>query len=296
MRLDLSRLESVRRQSDQSIICACPVCRQEGHDRTGNHLRVYKTGQFNCILHSGERQHNRAIRAYLMNTALDENPEIEYIDPEPAIKTDKVYPESSLSSLIPDYTYWLGRGVTEDVCRRLEIGVAAEGEKSKLAGRSILPIRGLDGRLTGFSGRLLKDNSFAPKYKHLFKSSLAVYPWHIAGPHIKASRTVVLTEGVSDMMILMSHGIPNVLSLFGLNINGKIISTLVGANVRRIVISLNRDDDPNKGQRAAEKIANKLSVFFGDESIIIRLPPEGRKDWGECDADQIATFRQEINS
>lgn len=295
MRLDISRLEKVKRNADRSITCRCPACAAEGGDKTGNHLRIWTTGAFHCIQRS-DKAHNGQIKAYLCNTAPSDNPDIEYIDPEPTIKIDKVYPESSLSALIPDYTYWVNRGVSEEVCRKLEIGVAVKGEKSKLSGRSVLPIRGLDGRLTGFSGRLLEDNSFAPKYKHLFKSSLAVYPWHIAGPHIKSSRTVVLTEGASDLMVLMSNGIWNVLSLFGLNINGKMIATLVANNVERIVISLNRDEDPNKGQRAAEKIANKLSAFFSDEAIVIRLPPEGVKDWGCAASDQIAAFRQEINS
>ncbi len=294
MRLDLSRLVNVKRQPDGSIQCQCPACAEEGHDTNGkNHLRVYRSGAYNCLLHGADKIHNKQIKAYLRNTAPDDNPEEEYIDPEPTIISDKVYPESVLSKLVPDYSYWVGRGVREDVLRRLECGMAPEDEKSKLSKRFIFPIRGLDGRISGFTARLVEENSFAPKWKHLMKSSRVCWPWHVSGAAIRATRTAVLVESVGDLLALMSHGLDNVICLFGLNLNGKVISTLVANDVQRVIISLNRDEDPTKGQRAAERIADRLTVFFAPENLIIKLPPQ--KDWGECSADQIAIFRQEIN-
>lgn len=295
MRLDLSRLVNVKRQSDGSIQCQCPICAREGKDQSSkNHLRVFRTGAFNCIVYGSDKQHNGQIKAYLCNTAPDDNPDIEYIDPEPTIKVDKVYPEETITKLVPDYSYWIGRGAKEEVLRSLEGGLAPLDEKSKLAGRFIFPIRGRDGRINGFTGRLVTENSFAPTWKHLFKSSLACWPWQVAGPHIKKTGTVVLVESVGDLLALMSHGVQNVICIFGLNLNGKIISTLVANDVKKVVVSLNRDEDPSKGQRAAEKIANRLSAFFSDESIIVRLPPQ--KDWGICTPDEIAEFRKELST
>lgn len=292
MRLDTSRLEKVKRNADRSITCACPVCRESGSDSQGNHLRIWITGAFRCIV-DDSRAHNRAIRAYLMNTALEDNPEEEYIDPEPTIESDKVYPESSLARLMPTYDYWLNRGARPDVIRELEGGLAPSDERSKLSDRFLFPVRGLDGRINGYIGRLVANNSFAPKWKNLIKTSRAVWPWNVTGAAIRATRTAVLVESPGDLISLLSNDVRNVICLFGLNLNGKIISTLVANDVRRVVISLNRDEDPSKGQRAAERIAERLTTFFAPENIVVRLPPQ--KDWGICSADEIAAFRQEIN-
>lgn len=295
MKLDLSRLVNVKKQPDQSVICQCPQCAIEGQDRTGrNHLRVYVNGAFNCVLHGDDRVHNAQIRALLRGTASDDNPDEVYIDTEPKVSAERIYPEESLARLLPDYSYWIGRGADPEVIKRLEGGLAPADEKSKLAGRFIFPIRGLDGRITGFTGRLVQPNSFAPSWKHLFKSSKAVYPWHVSGAHIKETKTCVLVESIGDYLALASHGIEPVLCLFGLNLNGKIISSLVGANVNRIIVSLNRDEDESKGQRAAEVIRNRLCAFFAEDHVSVRLPPVGVKDWGACPTDEIAAFRTEV--
>jgi len=295
MKLDLSRLEKVRRNADGSVTCRCVACKAENNgDSTGNHLRIWQNGSFNCVTHTGDRQHNAFIRAYLRGTNPDENPDYELIDPEPKISVERVYPESSLDRLVPDYSYWEGRGIKPEVLARLEGGMAPEDEKSKLSARFIFPIRGLDRRIVGFTGRLTFANSFAPTWKHIFRTSKVVWPWHVAEPYVRASGKVILVESIGDLLSCQSHDIMNVLCIFGLNINGKLISTLVAANVKQIIISLNRDEDPSKGQRAAEKIRNKLSAFFNEESLIIRLPPEGKKDWNECSSEEIEAFKQEI--
>lgn len=294
MRLDHNRLINVKRQSDGSIQCQCPVCAQDGKDRAAkNHLRIYNTGAFSCIV-DNSKPHTRAIAAFLRGTAPDDNPDIIYIDPEPAIKTEKVYDEETLTKLLPDYSYWVGRGAKESVLKALEGGLAPHDEKSKLSNRFIFPIRGRDGRINGFTGRLIEENSYAPTWKHLFKSSLAAWPWNVTGPHIIETKTVVLVESVGDLLALMSHGIMNVLCIFGLNLNSRIISTLIAHDVKKVIVSLNRDDDPTKGQKAADHIASRLRAFYSDEHIEIRLPPIGVKDWGECPAPEIAAFKTEL--
>jgi DNA primase len=96
-------------------------------------------------------------------------------------------------------------------------------------------------------------------------------------------------------LALLSYDVKPVLCIFGLNLSGAIISTLIGADVKRVIISLNRDDDPRKGQAAADKIANKLGNFFTDVRVV--LPPEGTKDWGAAaekrDDSAFARFREE---
>lgn len=276
MSIDTTKLENVR-PTPNGFTCACPVCRKEGGDSTRSHLRVYTTGAFSCIKYQGDNLHNRKLRSILRGY-LDSTESAEVVYIEPKLDVETVYPESTLSKLLPDYSYWLGRGMKEDVLRRLENGVAPLEERSKLSGRTIFPVRDLDGNIVGFSGRLLTDSSYAPRWKHLFKSGRAIYSWHVTGPDIIASKSCILVESIGDYLACLSHDIKPVLCIFGLNLNSVIISTLLAHDIKRVIISLNRDDDPRKGQAAAEKIAAKLGNFFTDVRIV--LPPIGIKDWG----------------
>lgn len=283
---DTSKLFCVRVTSN-GIQAACPVCRENNQDKTGNHLKIFNNGSFHCIVGSdSDPDHNRRIYQLLR----DPNAEvIQFIDPEPTrgAHVEKVYPESSLDKLIKDFSYWANRGISEEVQRKLEIGVAPKEEKSKLSGRVIMPIRDIDsGQIVGFSGRLIENNSFAPKYKHVFKASRSVAPWLVNGNEIKNKKRVILCESAGDLMSLMTHDINECLCIFGLNLNGRIISTLIANDIRHIILSLNRDEDPSKGQAAMEKIKKKLLNFWTEDRIIIRLPPKGYKDWNEVCQDK----------
>jgi len=40
MSIDNARLQKTRTMADGSIQCQCPACAEDGHDRSGNHLRI----------------------------------------------------------------------------------------------------------------------------------------------------------------------------------------------------------------------------------------------------------------
>ncbi len=294
--MDISKLINVKKNGDGSIQCQCPVCAQEGKDKIGkNHLRIWKNGAFNCIV-DNSFGHNKLIRAFLGGDSIDNNSDIELIDPEPTLNIDKVYPESIIKKLIPDYSYWINRGAKEEILRLLEGGVAPNDYKNKLSGRFVFPIRGIDGNINGFTGRLIYPNNFSPTWKHLFKSRNAVWPWNISGKYIKQSKSVILVESVGDALALMSNEIYNVLCIFGLNLNSKIISILIANDIKKIIISLNRDSNHSKGQEAALKIQNRLNLLFDPKNIIIKFPPENVKDWGEASKEQLTNFKKELEN
>ncbi len=62
MSLDLSRLGNVVDTGD-GYTAACPACRAEDHDKTGNHLRIFPDGRFGCVVHPGDHgdEHRREI-------------------------------------------------------------------------------------------------------------------------------------------------------------------------------------------------------------------------------------------
>jgi hypothetical protein len=61
-RLDETRLEKVRRGGER-IICRCPACFEQGHDKTGNHLSIWTSGAFACVQFPGDEgiEHRKRI-------------------------------------------------------------------------------------------------------------------------------------------------------------------------------------------------------------------------------------------
>lgn len=302
MSLDLSKLVNVKRGPENTITSGCPVCRSQGADKTGNHLKVWlNTGAFNCVVAGKDRIHNRAIRDFLRG-ASGELEDVLFVEPPERLRAEPVYPDEMLTKLLKDHSYWVNRGVKQEVIAMLEGGVAPAEEKSKLSGRYVIPIRGLSGQINGWSGRLLTDSNYSPKYKHLFSSSQACWPWHIAGPHIIKSRKVVLQEGWSEWLFLHGSRIFNSLSLFGLNLSDVMVGQLLASDVRKIIISTNDDADEGrksngrvvkKGKLKALEIKEQLHAFWDPENVIIRHP---KSDWGEATEEERQEFRAEIEA
>lgn len=299
-----SKLENVRPVAGGGWQCACPICRLEGGDSQRNHLRVYTSSAFSCAKFQSDLTHNKLIRAYLYKDATPEALallETSFIDPDPKIEADKVYPEEMLKELIPDHRYWINRGISEDVLRRLEGGYVPKERKGKLAGRYVFPIRDhITGRIVGFSGRLVDPNSFGPKYKNLIKTSRCVYPAFYTKESILKHRKVILVESTGDALSLMTYGIDCLLILFGLNLNSRILGFLASISPKLIVISTNNDSIGKKesdcaGNKAAEAIKCKLVHFFGENRVKIRLPITG-KDWNEAEVSEIELLKKELFS
>ena len=63
MSLDAGRLEKVRELPGGIVQARCPACAEDGHDRTGEHLRIYADGRFGCCVHPKDKEHRKRIFA-----------------------------------------------------------------------------------------------------------------------------------------------------------------------------------------------------------------------------------------
>lgn len=61
--LDVSRLENVKRHQDGSIRAACPACRANGSDKSGDHLLIQPSGKFGCATNPSDGTHRKEIFA-----------------------------------------------------------------------------------------------------------------------------------------------------------------------------------------------------------------------------------------
>lgn len=293
MTFNLHLLSDLKVQID-GWTAACPVCRSEGHDSKGDHLKIWKTGQFCCAKYKSDPEHNKRIKAAIGSGSTEINNE--YIDLEPKIDLPKTYPEESLMRLGQDHSYWEGRGIPSEVVERFKGGLAPVNEKNKMSGRYVFPIRNTDNKIIGFSGRLVENNSFAPKWKHIFKVKYSVFPLDIAKPQITDTKKVILLESIGDYLALAKYDIWNSFVIFGLNMNSKMLSTIISMDIKKIIISTNNDPKNAKGERpgndAAMKLKTKLDLYFNPSNVVVKLPEAN--DWGASTEEQIKEFKKYI--
>jgi hypothetical protein len=252
------RLVNVQRMGGM-VKASCPACLEECGG-TNDHLAIFPDGSFGCAKYQGGAGSEHYRRIYQLLYSEDDS-NSEFFEPSPKIKIEKVFSESLLSRLLPDRSYWLNRGVSEATLKTFEGGIAPKGERGKLAGRYVFPLRGLDGQIAGFAGRLIEENRFAPKWKILGAKKNIVYPLNISKLHIIKCRSAVLVESIGDALTCYDHGICNILVLFGLNVHSRLIAELIALDLKRLIISTNNDAS-KIGNQAATKIKKKLDLFW----------------------------------
>lgn len=287
MILDFTKLQHIKRTNGGSIACQCPACAVNGRDLNGkNHLLASPNGKFACVVDNSE-EHRNLILKIAGRDGVDVEAFIqEYKQPIPQI--ERIFPDSILDGLVKDYSYYTDKGIKDSILIELKSGVAFRGNMN---GRYVFPIYDLKGRIHGFSGRAVYDNPKI-KWKHMGIKSNWVYPAYFVHDNIKEAKSVILVESIGDLLSLMSAGVRNVLVLFGVNLHGKVLSYLIANSPDKIYIATNNDVKHDVGQRAAERISEKLANYFGQDKIQIKLPT--KKDFGDMTEEEIKLWRNEL--
>jgi hypothetical protein len=192
------------------------------------------------------------------------------------IKMDKIFDDNEL---IPDYSYWNKRGISNDVLIKLKSGVSLVGD---MKNRYVFPIFNNKGLIIGKAGRDLTGNSYA-KWKIVGPKSNFVWPAFFNLAAIKESKQIILFESIGDYLACHESGIKNGLVLFGTEISQKIVNFCIAIGAQSIIIATNNDSqfrDSNAGNKAAEKIVNRLSLYFDEGVISVKLPNK-EKDFND---------------
>lgn len=201
------------------------------------------------------------------------------VSDKPKIKFPKYYKLEELNNIAPDHSYWINRGISEEVLKKFKGGVW-QGD-GKLRGRYVFPIfkDGKEDKIVGWAGRSLDSNSKV-KWKLLGEKE----KWVNFGNNynaIKESKSVKIIESTGDGISLVMSGVEDVLPLYGLTLSNEKLTFLLKLNPAEIIISLNNDKNKkqNWGNEAAQKVRIRLKRYFNEEKIKIQPPPEG--DWNE---------------
>ncbi len=146
------------------------------------------------------------------------------------------------------------------------------GYYDRFRGRVIFPIFDMEGRVTGFGGRVL-DNSL-PKYLNtpetpVFHKSDLLYGLNTAFSHIRETGRVIIVEGYIDVLALNNHGFYGAVATLGTALTQNHIRRLKGFAKEIIVVF----DSDNAGKSAAIK---SLPMFL-NEGLTARVVilPEG---------------------
>jgi DNA primase len=211
--------------------------------------------------------------------------------------------ESELDNLDMNHSYMRERGFTESILKYNSVGYyAGHNDYSFMRRRIIFPVRTIDGKIAGFTGRSIIDNAEERKQQGItkwlhssglhkyesFPKSYLVYNVHDAKKSPKRE-SIIVVEGPIDVLRLQQFGIMNVVAIFGTSMN-RHQEMLIRQTGARVLIPLFDDDDA--GHRARLGMQNR----FGKRDIIsirnIDLPKG--KDPGDLLEEEVQELLHEF--
>src|SRR5665811_638221 len=124
------------------------------------------------------------------------------------------YSPNNGSALI---NYAKGKGFTEAELKQAGLSAASYrgGIQDMFRGRLMIPLQDSQGKIIGFTARLLEDDPNAPKYINtpqtvLYDKSRHIYGLHLAKESIRKTKFVVLVEGNLDVIASHQAGVRQV--------------------------------------------------------------------------------------
>jgi DNA primase len=126
-----------------------------------------------------------------------------------------------------------GKGFKEDEIK--QAGLTSRGYRGTtqdmFRGRLMIPLHDAQGRVIGFTARILEEDPEAPKYINtpqtvLYDKSRHIYGLHLAKESIRKSKFVVITEGNLDVIASHQAGVKQVVATAGTALTEPHLKTL----------------------------------------------------------------------
>jgi len=191
--------------------------------------------------------------------------------------------ESKGLRLPSNYIKYIGswRDISSETYEKFE---AFQSSFSEYVGRIVFPVKDLSGKIIAFIGRDTSIN--IPKY--LVVPHKAKIPFYPSVKPIKGS--IILVEGIFDMLNLYDKGMRNVICAFGTQtISEAKLNLLKIKGVESVIIFLDGDD---AGQEAAIKVKSLCEkVGLSSKNIYLK-----GKDPGDLTQEQVNTLNRKLYS
>jgi len=192
----------------------------------------------------------------------------------------RTYPPDCLERLLPNYSFYKKRGISDSVQKKYKVGFATVGQMYQ---RMVFPIFDENQDIVGFSGRHFdwKEDGNAPKWKHIGKKETWIFPYYLnslpeSKEKIDCGAKIFLVESIGDSLALTEHGLENHLVTFGLGCSADMQAFLLSKDPEEVIIVGNNDEGPNydynRGKVSSIKTLMKLSSIFPLDRLKVRLP------------------------
>lgn len=150
-----------------------------------------------------------------------------------------------------------------------------KGASDMFRGRLMVPLQDAQGKVIGFTARLLDDQPDAPKYINtpqtlLYDKSRHIYGLHLAKDQIRKQTFAVLVEGNLDVIASHQAGVANVVATAGTALTEPHLKT-IGRFAGDIRLAFDADKAGLAATERAIPIASRVNV-----SLSIITIPEGK--------------------
>ncbi|MGO4801042.1 toprim domain-containing protein [Pseudomonas sp. W22_MBD1_FP4] len=145
-------------------------------------------------------------------------------------------------------------------------------------GRLMFPIKGMDGDLLGYAGRLIVDKENTPKYINtaetaLFKKGEMLYGMYENQHAIKLAKEAMLVEGYIDVITMAANEFPIGLAPMGTALTAMQLKLILNSGVKKLTVCLDGDA---AGQRAADRtIGVVMDQYHPGLEVVVALLPDG---------------------
>lgn len=153
-----------------------------------------------------------------------------------------------------------------------EVGVAGVGDRGNAYARFIeritFPIHSPSGKVVGFGGRTISNHPAkyvnSPQTK-LFNKSYLLYGYHLAKETIHHERSIIITEGYLDVVMLHQAGFKNSVATLGTALTKEHIPLITRANPK-VILAYDGDE---AGVSAALKASTMLSQLGIEGGVVL---------------------------
>lgn len=181
------------------------------------------------------------------------------------------------------------RGIGKELQKRFQIGYWSK-KMTALDNRLVIPVRNLDGNITGFTGRICcgpeeRKKRKIPKWKHVkhyaylqntsqesFKARQNLF--NIYGASIHCNNKMVIVEGPFDGINIEKYGCQIWVGTFGDHLTKEQVSILKDIGIRTLIIAYDADE-------AGDKASKRVERDYGSQFNIVRAHMPNGKDPGD---------------
>ena len=211
------------------------------------------------------------------------------------IKSEEIYPKSILEKLLPHYSFYNERGISDELLKKLHSGLSTRGQMYQ---RYVFPIYNDYQQIIGFAGRDMSNKSERPKWKHVGRKTKWCYPSNLPTfcQEDWTNSDVFLVESIGDFLSMHENTNHKTLVTFGLDVSPALINKMLEFSPKKIFLSFNNDSKSteNRGLNASVKNYLKLLSFFDADKLKICLPT--LNDFGDMNRNEYNIWEKKVKN